>query len=72
MLNETFTSLASRYDGMPPGVALARSRVPSSRSAARNWMTRNMPKATNIPSTPGNIMVPSVTPPASMLRSRKK
>lgn len=35
---------------MPFGVALARSRVPSSRSAGGYWIMSIIPKATNIPS----------------------
>ena len=56
---------------MPPGVALARRSVPSSRSEVRDWMTSIIPKATNMPSTPGSIMVPRVTPLSSMVRFRK-
>ena len=43
---------------IPPGTARARSTVPSSRSALRYWTSSSMPRATNIPTTPGRANVP--------------
>ncbi|MCW2876188.1 MAG: hypothetical protein JWQ95_288 [Sphaerisporangium sp.] len=47
---------------MPFGVALARSRVPSSRSAVSCWLMLTMPSATFIPTMLGRARVPSRSP----------
>lgn len=40
---ETVTSLPNRYPSMPFGIALARNRMPSSRSTVSSWAMLSMP-----------------------------
>ncbi len=49
---------------MPSGVALARSRVPSSRSTVSCWATVISPENPMfMPRTPGSVIAPSEKPP---------
>jgi hypothetical protein len=69
----TSTILPIRYPAMPFGVALARNRVPSSRSTTSSPAVVARPmKAIAMPSAPGSTAAPRLSPMPGSVASRMK